>query len=143
MDAATILELVAARIEALTPAEQTSVDDRFQCTIGNKLVMSGPRQTLLGADAGIRKPVGGDACSEWETTITIVTAYAETPPEDGQRGVFGLALEDSEAIVADLYLWSSTTPSILSIEPEPGTVDGDGQGVLLAERSVFVRYIRS
>ena len=54
MDTATILDLLATRIEALVPSVQFSDDDRFRVTIGTQLAVTGPRQVLLSAASGIR-----------------------------------------------------------------------------------------
>ena len=142
MDTATILDLLATRIEALKPSTQVSADDVFRVTIGSRMSVTGPRQVLLSADGGTRKPQGGQTCNDWETTVSILILYPDTPAEPGQRGVYSVALEDAEDVLQDIYVWSVTTDGILSIDPSPAQVDADGQGLLSSERSIFIRFQR-
>lgn len=143
MDTATILDLLAARIEALVPTVQFSDDDRFRVSIGTQLAVTGPRQVLLSATSGTRKPTGGQTCNDWETTIDMVAVYTDSPPERGSRGVYSRAIQDADDILDDLYTWATTTAGILSIEPDPGTVESDGAGFLEATRSIFIKFERS
>ena len=143
MDTATILDLMAARIEALVPTVQFSADDRFRVTIGTQLAVTGPRQVLLAAASGTRKPTGGQTCNDWETTVDMVAVYTDSPAEQGARGVYSRAIQDAEDILADLYTWATTTAGILAIEPDPGSVQSDGDGFLEAARSIFIRFERS
>lgn len=143
MDTATILDSLQARIEDLAPSWQVGDDDRFRVTIGTQLSLTGPRQVLLSAQTGIRKPTGGQTCSDWETTVDLVVIYPDSPPEKGQRGVYSRAVQDAEDILADLYTWATTTAGILAIEPDPGTVEPDGAGFLEAARTIFIKYERS
>lgn len=143
MDTATILDLLATRIEALVPSVQFSDDDRFRVTIGTQLAVTGPRQVLLSASSGIRKPTGGQTCNDWETTVDLVAVYTDSPPEQGRRGVYSRAVQDAEDILADLYTWATTTAGILAIEPDPGSVEPDGAGFIEAARSIFIRFERS
>ena len=143
MDTATILDSLASRIEALVPAVQFSDDDRFRVTIGTQLAVTGPRQVLLSAQSGTRKPTGGQTCSDWETTAELVVVYADSPPEQGQRGVYSRAIQDAEDILNDLYTGATTTTGVLAIEPDPGSITPDGQGLLESARSIFIRFERS
>ncbi len=143
MDTATLLDSLKARIEALVPSTQVSDDDRFRCVIGSRTAVTGARQVLLSAEAGRRKPTGGSTCNDWETTLSIVTVYPDTPAEPGQRGVYSHAIEDAEDMLADIYGWSTTTAGILAIEPDPALVDADGQGLIASERTIFIQFERS
>jgi len=145
MDTATILDLLAQRIEDLTPATEFSEDDRFAVRIAanNGVHVAGRRAVTLSADGGIRRPTGGRTCSDWETTISILVVYPATYAEQERRGAYSDALQDSEDILEDVYLWSVTTAGILRIEPQPATVDDNGDGVIEAERAIFIQFERS
>ena len=142
MDTATLLDSLRARIEALQPAVQFEADDLFRCTIGTQVAVMGPRQVLLSAQAGTRKPKGGQTCSDWETVITIVVVSPDTPAEAGERGTYSRAIQDAEDMLADIYAWSVTTDGVLNIEPNPAIVDADGQGFLISERDIFTQFER-
>lgn len=143
LDTPTILEAVRDRINALAPSVQHSADDIFYVSLGTRLNVTGARQGLLRADAPIRKLTGGRTCHDWETTVYLDMFYPDIPAEPGQRGNFALALQDAEDILADLYQWSVTTSGILDMQPDPGFVDGEGDGFLVASRTIFIRYERS
>jgi len=142
-DTATILDQLAERIEALTPATQANRDDRYQVTIGVDAAMVGKRHVLLEAEGGIRRPSGGRTCDDWQTTVEITTDYPLSQGERGARGVYSHALQDSEDMLADLYLWSVTTAAIQKIEPQPATIDDDGKGVLRVLRTIYIEFKRS
>ena len=143
MDTATLLDSLHDRIEALVPAVQFGADDRFRATIGSQVAVTGPRQVLLSATAGTRKPTGGQTCNDWESTVTITVVYPDTPAEPGTRGTYSRAIQDAEDMLADIYSWSVTTSGILNIDPQPAIVDADGQGFLVSERDIFVEFERS
>ena len=143
MDTATILDLLTARIEALAPSAQASVDDRFYVTLGEPLASAGKRQTFITADGGVRKPAGGSTCNDWETTIEISILYPDTMPARGERGAYSHAVQDSEDMLDDLYAWAVTTSGILSIEPSPATVASDNDGKIESIRSIFVQFERA
>jgi len=143
MDTATILDLLKVRIEALVPAVQFGADDLFRVIIGTGEVMTGPRQVQLTSTAGIRKPIGGQTCNDWESTITIEVDYADNPPGEGQWGAYSLAIQDAEDMLADIYAWSVTTAGILNIEPDPATIDPSGDGLITSSRTIFIQFERS
>lgn len=142
-DTATILDSLKALVDDLVPAVQFRDDDRFRATIGAQFAVTGPRQVLLSATAGIRKPTGGQTCNQWETTVAILIVYPDTPGEPGERATYSRAVQDTEDMLAAIYSWSVTTPGIVNIEPQIGTVDPDGGGFLLSEREIFIEFERS
>jgi hypothetical protein len=147
LDTATILDSIADRIESLTPATQLSASDRYSARIAPfaGVHVAGRRAVTVSGEGGIRKPTGGSTCSDWETTVSILVAYPLTHAANGteRRGAYSDAIQDSEDILSDLYYWSTTTVGILQIDPQPATVDDNGDGVIESERSIFIRFKRS
>lgn len=143
MDTATILDELAARIEALEPTAKVHELDRFQVTIGADISLNAKRQVLLGAEGGIRRPTGGATCSHWQTTLDVSTYYPSTQAERGERGIYSVAVQDAEDVLADVYAWAVSTAGILRIEPQPATIDDNGDGILQTERTIFIEFTRS
>mgnify|MGYP006410253335 FL=1 len=139
MDTATILDELAARIEALEPTAKVHELDRFQVTIGADISLNAKRQVLLGAEGGIRRPTGG----HWQTTLDVSTYYPSTQAERGERGIYSVAVQDAEDVLADVYAWAVSTAGILRIEPQPATIDDNGDGILQTERTIFIEFTRS
>ena len=142
MDTASILGLIKARIEALTPTTQYSADDVFRCDIATS-TNQGRRQILIEGTAGRRLLRGGQTCNDWETTVEITASYPETRTEVGTSTVLQTAIEDAEDILADLYTWSTTTNGILRMDPEIGIASDEGDGSLTVSRSIGLTFERS
>ena len=140
---AAILGQIKARIEALTPTDPAGVDDVFHCAIGINTHLGAPRTTLLTAQLPRRRPGAGRTSQDWQTSVDIETFYPDVPGELDRYTVYQRAVEDAEAILADLENWAVTTLGILRIEPELGSVTDNGNGSLVAVRSILVSYERA
>lgn len=141
---AAILEALQTRIEALTPDTQVNEDDTFRVLVGESGEMQrGSRAVFITCTPARRKLSGGQTCHDWQTTVEIEIQYRNIPAEPGQRGVYGRAVADAEAILVDLYTWSTTTSGILSMTPDLGDLSDDGQGVLVSIRSIELMYRRT
>lgn len=141
---AAVLDSLKSRIEALTPPAQFGGDDAFRVTCSPEAYQSsGFRATLIYANAGRRKPQASRTCSDWQSTVTIDVGYNAVPTEATEQTVLQVALADAEAILADLYDWAATTDGILSIDPDEGIPQPDGNGELHMIRQIRVVYQRA
>lgn len=139
---AAILEAIAARIEALAPDASVTEDDVFRATVGDRSGNRGGRAVYVSGQGGRRRPTGGQTCSDWETVVTVEMVYPNLPPEEGTRGTYARALEDSEDVLDDLYTWSVSADSILKIEPDLADVVEDGNGNLVVSRTIGIQFTR-
>lgn len=140
---AAVLEAMATRIEALVPFDQSSVDDVFVAHVRPATDSLGSRVVHLTAVSGVRKRGSNITCNVWETQIVVSAYYVDQPEEPGQQTVYQRALRDAEDILADLYLWASQTAGIVRIDPTPGDVDSDGQGEIVATRTIDLQFERT
>ena len=138
-----VLDSMAARIEALSPSSQDAADDVFRVSIRPATDSVGSRAVHLAAQAGIRKTGSNRLCKVWESQVEVIAYYTDQPTEAGRSTVYQRALTDAEDILADLYTWSSTTDGIDRIDPSPGDVLADGQGEIIATRTIQIEYQRT
>jgi hypothetical protein len=138
-----VLDSMAARIEALVPSSQDAADDVFRVSIRPATDSVGGRAVHLLAQAGIRKTGSNRLCKAWEAQVEVIAYYTDQPTEEGRATVYQRALTDAEAILADLYDWSATNDSIDRIDPSPGDVQADGQGEIIATRTIQIEYQRT
>ena len=139
---AIMLGLIRDQIEALTPSTQADPDDVFRVDIATRL--GGMRRNyMLDAAGAIRKPRGGETCSDWQTVIELTGGYPEPRSEQGRDTPLQNALEDSEDILEALYSWAVNHASIRSFEPEMADTTDDGDGGLQISRAITVTFERS
>ncbi|MBM5812795.1 MAG: hypothetical protein FJ191_12680 [Gammaproteobacteria bacterium] len=130
-----ILSAWATRIEALVPASRVGEDDRFRVVVGLRTAVTGSRAVLLTAQAG-RRLQSGRTCSDWECVALCEVWYLDN------SGAYATALDDAEAIAADLYDWVSSNDGenlgLLQVEPELANIVGaDGELQVLRQ----VRFV--
>jgi hypothetical protein len=141
---ADIVEAIAARIAALQPTSQINEDDVFRVRTRESFeLQSGVRTVEVTATPGIRAPGVMASAREWRTTLTVRQLDVTQPPEYGARTSDMRQLADAELLLADLYAWAATTAGIRSIVPAEGTMSVDGDQVLVATRTIELRYLRS
>lgn len=139
---ATLLEAMAARIEALAPDAGANDDDVFRATIGTSPGNRGGRAVYLTAQPGRRLPTGGQTCSDWESVVQLDMVYPDAPAEYGQRGVYGRAVEDAEDVLEDLYSWAVSAADLLRFDPDIATIGEDGNGNIVVSRTIALRFVR-
>jgi hypothetical protein len=136
-----LLDSLRTAIEAVAVTDPASEDDRFRCFTPTAQVSRGSRATLVSASTP--SPIRpGRTCFEYQTTITLITAYATGAPEAGQRSPFERALLDCENVTDAISAWAALTDGVLSHEQSEGSVDDNGDGWIAAERTITVRYNR-
>lgn len=141
---AAVLDAIRVRIEALTPSERAGTDDSFRVTCAlNADAVSGQRAILIEGAAGTRKPGGNRNCNEWQTQINITAFYNDVPVEVSQQTVMQRAIQDCEDILADLYVWATTTDGIYSIDANLATPQDVGNGELQITRTLRVNFGRT
>lgn len=110
---AEILDELIAEIEAVSPYQPASPDDKFRARVGQRVALRGSRAVVLSGTGG-RRINAGRTCSDYETEITIDVFYV-----DSQGRSLTKAIADSEAIIEALYTWSVTNAlGVASIEPD-------------------------
>ncbi len=140
-DTAAVMDSMKQRIEALRPSPQVSEDDVFRVQCEDVEQCSGSRDCRLTALAG-RQVFPGKNLTDWETTLRLEVQYDNNPPEQGQPTVTQQAIRDSEAILADLYVWSTVTDGITKFEADMGDVAFIGDGKLAVTRTLHVQFTR-
>ena len=140
-NSAVLLGLMRDQIEALTPSTVHG-DDLFSVDISTQLT-PGRRNFTLDSTGAIRKPRGGETCSDWQTVAEITATYPEPRTEKGRDTPLQNALEDSEDILSTLYTWAAGHASIRQFEPELAQTTDDGNGGLQISRAITVTFERS
>lgn len=136
---ADVINSLVTAIEAESVTDPVSEDDRFRVAIGGDAaaISRGSRVVLLGATCP--QPVKpGRTCSDYETTITLAVTYANAE----RSGTYLRALLDSEVLAAAILLWGGTATDVLSAVQTGEDVAPNGDGWLIASRSIIVQYSR-
>lgn len=142
---AEVLDSMATRIEALTPATQINSDDRYRVTCGPSGESDNQvenRTTFLSAQGAIPlRP--GLGCHPWQTVVTIEVVYPVAPGERGTHTAHQRALRDAEDLLADLQTWSSTTAGIVKIDADMADPTPTGDGFLVCTRRLRIDFQRT
>ena len=140
-DTSAVLDSLKARIEALSVPSSSGVDGGFHVIIGDPEQVPAGRVCRLQAVAG-RQKFPGKTDSTWETQVTLEFGYHNNPTELGQPSAWQGAISDSEALLADLYVWSVNTDGITRLQADLGNIANDGNGFLTVTRTLSVEFTR-